>query len=63
MDRGMSVEHGRPVLRDYEIGAQILVDLGVRNMILLSDADHVISGLDGYGLNVIAQRPIGGRVN
>ena len=62
-DRGMSEEHGRPVLRDYGIGAQILVDLGVRNMILLSDADHVISGLHGYGLNVIAQRPIGGRVN
>jgi hypothetical protein len=32
-------------------------------MILLSDTDHVISGLHGYGLNVIAQRPIGGRVN
>ena len=63
MDRGMSDEHGRPVLRDYGIGAQILVDLGVRNMILLSDADHVISGLHGYGLNVIAHRPIGGRVN
>jgi len=62
MDRGMSEEHGRPVLRDYGIGAQILVDLGVRNMILLSDADHVISGLHGYGLNVIAQRPVGGRV-
>jgi 3,4-dihydroxy 2-butanone 4-phosphate synthase/GTP cyclohydrolase II len=47
----------------HGIGAQILLDLGVRNMILLSDTDHVISGLDSYGLNVIAQRPIGGRVN
>jgi 3,4-dihydroxy 2-butanone 4-phosphate synthase / GTP cyclohydrolase II len=61
MDRDISKEHCRPVLRDYGIGAQILVDLGVRNMILLSDTDHVISGLDGYELNVVAQRRIGGR--
>ena len=29
-------------------------------MILLSDTDQVISGLEGYGLTVVAQRPIGG---
>ena len=53
-------ECARPILRDYGTGAQILVDLGVQNMILLSDTDQVISGLEGYGLTVVAQRPIGG---
>jgi 3,4-dihydroxy 2-butanone 4-phosphate synthase/GTP cyclohydrolase II len=57
----LSNEYGRPVLKDYGIGAQILVDLGVKNMILLWDTDRVFSGLEGYGLNVVGQRPIGGR--
>ena len=45
-------------LRDYGIGAQILLDLGVRDMVLLSNTRRQIVGLDGYGLNVIDQRPI-----
>jgi 3,4-dihydroxy 2-butanone 4-phosphate synthase / GTP cyclohydrolase II len=45
-------------LRDYGIGAQILVDLGVRDMILLSNRHRTIVGLEGYGLNVIEERPI-----
>jgi 3,4-dihydroxy 2-butanone 4-phosphate synthase/GTP cyclohydrolase II len=45
-------------LRDYGIGAQILLDLGVTNMILMSNRPRTIVGLDGYGLNVIEQRPI-----
>jgi 3,4-dihydroxy 2-butanone 4-phosphate synthase/GTP cyclohydrolase II len=45
-------------LRDYGIGAQILLDLGVSNMILLSNRRRTIIGLDGYGLNVVEQRPI-----
>ncbi len=48
-----------PALRDYGIGAQILVDLGVKNMILLSNHKRIIIGLDGYGLNVVEQRHIG----
>ncbi len=48
-----------PALRDYGIGAQILVDLGVKNMILLSNHKRTIVGLDGYGLNVVEQRQIG----
>jgi 3,4-dihydroxy 2-butanone 4-phosphate synthase/GTP cyclohydrolase II len=47
-------------LRDYGIGAQILLDLGVRDMILLSNARRVIVGLDGYGLRVVEQRPLQG---
>jgi len=45
-------------LRDYGVGAQILLDLGVRNMILLSNTKRTIVGLEGYGLTVAGQRPI-----
>lgn len=45
-------------LRDYGVGAQILLDLGVRDMVLLSNAKKVIVGLDGYGLRVVEQRPL-----
>ncbi|MGJ3232339.1 MAG: 3,4-dihydroxy-2-butanone-4-phosphate synthase [Oceanicaulis sp.] len=49
-------------LREYGVGAQILLDLGVRKMILLSTAPQTIVGLDGYGLEVVEQREIeGGR--
>ena len=43
---------------DYGVGAQILVDLGIKDMILLSNTPRTIIGLDGYGLKVIEQRPI-----
>jgi len=54
---------GEPVerrgeLRDYGIGAQILLDLGVRDMVLLSNTQRTIVGLDGYGLAVVEQRSI-----
>ena len=45
-------------LRDYGIGAQILLDLGVRDMILLSNTKRTIVGLEGFGLRVVEQRPI-----
>jgi 3,4-dihydroxy 2-butanone 4-phosphate synthase/GTP cyclohydrolase II len=45
-------------LRDYGIGAQILLDLGVRDMLLLSNNRKTIVGLEGYGLTVVGQRPI-----
>ena len=47
-------------LRDYGIGAQILVDLGVRHMILLSNTHRTVVGLEGYGLDIVDQRPIEG---
>jgi 3,4-dihydroxy 2-butanone 4-phosphate synthase/GTP cyclohydrolase II len=46
------------VLRDYGIGAQILFDLGVREMILLSNTRRTIVGLEGYDLSIVDQRPI-----
>jgi len=45
-------------LRDYGVGAQILLDLGVSEMIVLSNTPRTIVGLDGYGLRVVEQRPI-----
>jgi 3,4-dihydroxy 2-butanone 4-phosphate synthase/GTP cyclohydrolase II len=45
-------------LREYGIGAQILLDLGVRDMILLTTAPQTIVGLDGYGLTVKDVRDI-----
>jgi len=45
-------------LRDYGVGAQILFDLGVREMILLSNTHRTIVGLDGYGLTVVEERRI-----
>ncbi|MBX6320589.1 MAG: 3,4-dihydroxy-2-butanone-4-phosphate synthase [Rhodospirillaceae bacterium] len=45
-------------LRDYGVGAQILLDLGVKDMILLSNTRRTIVGLEGYGLRVVGQRPI-----
>ncbi|MCK8783847.1 3,4-dihydroxy-2-butanone-4-phosphate synthase [Roseomonas sp. NAR14] len=47
-----------PELRDYGIGAQILVDLGVKEMALLSNHPRPIVGLEGYGLKVVETRPI-----
>ena len=45
-------------LRDYGIGAQILCDLGVKDIILLSNTQQNVIGLDGYGLNIVEQREI-----
>jgi 3,4-dihydroxy 2-butanone 4-phosphate synthase/GTP cyclohydrolase II len=45
-------------LVDYGVGAQILTDLGVKNMILLTNTSKVVVGLEGYGLHIHEQRPI-----
>jgi 3,4-dihydroxy 2-butanone 4-phosphate synthase/GTP cyclohydrolase II len=48
----------RPDLRDYGIGAQVLADLGVKNMRLITNNPKKIVGLEGYGLSVVEQVPI-----
>ena len=51
-------EPASPTLRDYGIGAQILLDIGVRDMTLLTNTPKMIVGLDGYGLHIAGHRPI-----
>jgi 3,4-dihydroxy 2-butanone 4-phosphate synthase/GTP cyclohydrolase II len=48
----------KPDLRNYGIGAQILVDLGVGKMKLLTNNPKKMIGLEGYGLSIIEQIPI-----
>jgi 3,4-dihydroxy 2-butanone 4-phosphate synthase/GTP cyclohydrolase II len=47
-----------PDLRDYGIGAQILVNLGVSKMRLMTNNPRKIIGLEGYGLEVVERVPI-----
>jgi len=47
-------------LRDYGVGAQILLDLGVKRMTLLSNTPKTIVGLEGYGLTIEGNRPFTG---
>jgi hypothetical protein len=45
-------------LRDYGIGAQILVDLGIYRMRLLTNNPQKLVGLEGYGLEVVERLPL-----
>ena len=61
--REITGERGGPdmdELRDYGVGAQILSELGVRDMILLTNSHHTLIALDGYDLSVVEERPITG---
>ena len=45
-------------LRDYGVGAQILAELGIHDMILLTNTHHSLVALEGYGLNIVGERRI-----
>ncbi len=45
--------------RDYGVGAQILAELGVHDMVLLTNTKHSLVGLEGYDLSIVGERPIG----
>ena len=47
-------------LRDYGVGAQILAELGVHDMILLTNTHHSLVALEGYGLNIVSEHAITG---
>jgi 3,4-dihydroxy 2-butanone 4-phosphate synthase/GTP cyclohydrolase II len=51
-------DHTQNVLRDYGIGAQILIDLGVRDMLLLTSSKTVLPGSAGYGLQILGRVPL-----
>lgn len=48
-------------LREYGIGAQIIANLGLHKIELLSDTQRTIIGLEGYGIEVVGQRPLFGK--
>ena len=61
----LSERYGQPevsqtanVLRDYGVGAQILIDLGVRDMLLLTSSKTVLPGSAGYGLQIQGRVPL-----
>jgi 3,4-dihydroxy 2-butanone 4-phosphate synthase/GTP cyclohydrolase II len=47
-------------LRSYGIGAQILADMGVHDMILLTNAHRNVVAIEGYGINIVGEQPISG---
>jgi 3,4-dihydroxy 2-butanone 4-phosphate synthase/GTP cyclohydrolase II len=58
---GEQIEPAGGELRDYGVGAQILIDLGVKEMVLLSNSKKSIVGLEGFGLKIAGQKPVPGR--
>ena len=51
LERGIENE-----LRDYGVGAQILLDLGIKEMILLTNSEQTVIGLEGYGLSILKRQ-------
>ena len=58
---GEAIEPAGQELRDYGVGAQILIDLGVKEMVLLTNSKKSIVGLEGFGLKVVGQKAVPGR--
>ena len=48
----------KPDLRDYGIGAQVLVDLGVKRLLYMTNNPAKLAGLEGYGLEIVDRIPL-----
>ncbi len=57
--REASLETGYGIDRDYGVGAQILHDLGLRNILLLSNHPPKVAALEGFELSVVGNVPLG----
>ena len=44
-------------LRDYGVGAQILLDLGIRKLRIMTNNPRKIVGLEGYGIEIVGREP------
>lgn len=55
---GHAPRQATDVLRQFGIGAQILLDIGVRNLVLLTNSQQKVVGLEGYGLHIERQETI-----
>jgi 3,4-dihydroxy 2-butanone 4-phosphate synthase/GTP cyclohydrolase II len=55
---GRKVYHDTNATKDYGIGAQILLDLGVRRMVLLTSSTGKLAALEGFGLTVVGRVPM-----
>ncbi len=62
LDINKSTDHHGEQLRSYGVGAQILLDLGIREMELLTNSERTLVGLEGYGLKVAGRRAIDGAI-
>jgi 3,4-dihydroxy 2-butanone 4-phosphate synthase/GTP cyclohydrolase II len=58
LGQGHRAYQRKSAMRDYGTGAQILLDLGVRDMILLTSSAAKLVAVEGYGLNIIERRAI-----
>jgi 3,4-dihydroxy 2-butanone 4-phosphate synthase/GTP cyclohydrolase II len=57
--RDASLETGYGIDRDYGVGAQILHDLGLRKILLLSNHPPKVAALEGFELSVVGNVPLG----
>ena len=48
----------KPDLRDYGLGAQVLYDIGVRKMRLMTNNPAKRAGIEGYGLEIVGRQPL-----
>ena len=58
---GEPIEPAGQELRDYGVGAQILIDLGIKEMVLLTNSRKSVVALEGFGLKITGQKPVPGR--